>query len=241
MRDQWRIAGWSPGSLAIVVSGVKAASGAPPQEASMTPIGTGWCSRTRARRSRPPPRTSAPSPGSETFQPSVATSASGKRDVTRVARRKRTWGWLARGISAAAPSAASRGHSMFDWPAATQTSPTQTSSRRIVLDALTVRAKGPPAEDAGRWRLHRPRSSATALRLSPRKLAVTVSPGAAWPQRWNGTSRCTTMCSPSTAGSETAASAVPVASDRSAIPRPIVDRVIGVLPPGRSRAGRRRF
>ena len=41
MRDQRRIAVLSAGSLAIVVSGVNAASGAPPHEASMTPTGHG--------------------------------------------------------------------------------------------------------------------------------------------------------------------------------------------------------
>ena len=47
MRDQWRIAGWSAGSLARVVSGVNAASGAPPHDVSMTPTGTGSRSRMR--------------------------------------------------------------------------------------------------------------------------------------------------------------------------------------------------
>ena len=50
---------------------------------------------------------------------------------------------------------------MFDWPAATQTSPTHTSSRRTASPApLTVRLNGPPPLDGGRKRLKRPRSSA---------------------------------------------------------------------------------
>ena len=100
-------------------------------------------------------------------------------------------------FAASVPPVAWRsGHSMFDWPEATHTSPDHTSSRVIVFDVpAIVIVNGPPAGRAGRSTLHLPSAPAVARAGGPpARATVTPSPGAAQPHTRAGTSRWRTMC-----------------------------------------------
>ncbi len=72
---------------------------------------------------------------------------------------------------------------MFDWPAASHTSPMNTSLNVVASVSLaTVSSKGPPAFMAGNVIRHRPRSSARVSKRSLPKANSTFSPRGAMPQ-----------------------------------------------------------
>jgi hypothetical protein len=78
--------------------------------------------------------------------------------------------WPAWAISSAeffsgAPVKPFSGISIFDWPEANQTSPIRTSSRTILLVAVTVSWYGPPAASGGRYTLQFPRLSPASVEL----------------------------------------------------------------------------
>src|SRR6185369_3006188 len=97
--------------------------------------------------------------------------------------------------SAAALSADFTLNSMLDWPDANQTSPTSTSETAMEFVPLTFSSDGPPAAPGFRDALQCPNWSAVTVAFSPRKLTLTLSPGAAQPHTCTGRSRCTTMWS----------------------------------------------
>ena len=111
-------------------------------------------------------------------------------------------------LAASGAAASSRsGHSMLDWPAQIQTSPTSTSRARASpegAEATISRA----ADEAGRARSrasHLPSAPAVALALSLARRTLTVSPGVAVPRITTGWSRCSTISSPIIGSKATAA------------------------------------
>ncbi len=97
---------------------------------------------------------------------------------------------------------------MLDWPEASQTSPTRMSLTTSAGPEapLTVISRGaPPALTGSKTTRHLPAASATAFFSWPLKRTVTGSALFAQPQTATGLSCWTTMWSPMTAGSLTAA------------------------------------
>src|SRR2546421_169257 len=75
----------------------------------------------------------------------------------------------------------SSGHSIFDCPLQTHTSPTSTFFNSILFFPCTTKVSGPPAFNLPSFNVHLP-SLAFAVACSPRKVTVTSSPSSAHPQ-----------------------------------------------------------
>src|SRR6185503_5743633 len=104
-------------------------------------------------------------------------------------------------MSCAALSESESGHSMLDWPDATQTSPTITSSIATRSPAASTESvKGPPAAVGKRETDHFPlRSAMVRLTRGPSR-TVTGALAAAHPHTGTRTSRWTTIPLPNSFG-----------------------------------------
>src|SRR4030095_12052546 len=103
------------------------------------------------------------------------------------------FGSFAFAVSAAALSDDSTGHSMFDWPDATHTSPTRMSATVMRLAPPEMaNSYGPPAFIAGNTTRHAPVSSVVALLMCRFNVTETVVFGVAHPQMGMGVPRWST-------------------------------------------------
>ena len=112
------------------------------------------------------------------------------RGAALIARAMVTWRMRSLAESATSESASSvlrTGHSMFDCPEHSHTSPIRTSFAVCDFDALrAVSVCGPPADIAGSVSDHAPFASAFALAEAPANVTLTSSPAAARPNTVDG-------------------------------------------------------
>src|ERR1051325_10158316 len=107
---------------------------------------------------------------------------------------------LAEAMSASGWKDCRSGHSIFDWPLHTQTSPTSTLFRVTESSAvLMVSTSGPPAL-SGRSLTDHLLLRVVAETVWPRNFTVTTSPSWAQPQIVTGTPCCRTMLSENNSG-----------------------------------------
>src|SRR6185295_17963198 len=100
------------------------------------------------------------------------------------------------------------GHSMFDWPEHTQTSPTRTFLNDRALLPVMFKVKGPPDLSGPIIVCQCPPSSVTTDALFPAISTVTRSLGFAQPQIRTFLPCCKTMLSPMSDGTRTSADAL---------------------------------
>ncbi len=98
---------------------------------------------------------------------------------------------------------------MFDWPEASQTSPTSTSRAIARARPSATSSYGPPAGSASRVARNRPDASAVAFAVLPASVTVTASPGSLVPHTGSGRSRWSTAWSVKTDASRSSAGAGP--------------------------------
>ena len=178
----------------------------PPQLLSMMPTGTPR-RRCRSRPKKYPIAVNSPAvSGVAACQPEVFTVSAGVAATLCPTVRWRRSGLLAAAISPAASCAIRTGHSMFDWPEASQTSPTITSRMVTVFFPVTTSSAGSAeAGTAASVTRQRPLASVVVLTCWPLKETVTCSPASARPQTGRALSRCSTAWSWNSGASVTSA------------------------------------
>ena len=178
----------------------------PPQLLLMMPTGTPR-RRCRSRPKKYPIAVNSPAVcGVAACQPDVFTVSAGVAATLCTTVRWRSSGLFAAAISPAAFCARRTGHSMFDWPDASQTSPTTTSRMVTVFFPVTTSSAGSAeAGTAASVTRQRPLASVVVLTCWPLKETVTCSPASARPQTGRALSRCSTAWSWNSGASVTSA------------------------------------
>ena len=180
----------------------------PPQVLSMMPIGTPVTLRSSRAKKWATAENFGAACGEDATHSPPSSCACGSPDHDFGILKWRICGSVARAASASGFADCAMGHSMFDCPLASHTSPTSTSrSTRGCLPSSMRITCGPPAVCAGNASDQRPSAPVCAVASRPAKLTCTRAPGAASPQTRTGWSRCTTMPSAKMRGSSTACAA----------------------------------
>src|ERR1039457_4229679 len=107
--------------------------GVPPHAIWISPMGTSRRSSRKRPKWYPTAEKSATDSGPHGVHDFPQRSSKGNSETLCMAWNRRIRGCLAAAISVSCGAAHCTGHSMFDWPAATHTSPTRTSWRTISL------------------------------------------------------------------------------------------------------------